>query len=93
MVVLESLLEREGLNKMDKKHSNPCYRCGNQRIVSKTWKEGVGINQVDVTLTVCPNPECQKTVNKELNAVHKKTVMMAQKKEERLMIRRRKKSL
>lgn len=77
---------------MKKKYSNVCYRCGSQRIVSRTYKEGTGTNQVTVTLMICPNPECQKTVNKELKAVHKKTLMLAKKKEERFMARKSKKT-
>lgn len=51
---------------------NPCSRCGKERIVSKTWKEkiktGFGDSIVIHTENVCPDKECQKLVNKELNA-------------------------
>lgn len=82
-----------GVQKMINKISNPCYRCGSQRIIAKNYKEGTGINQVDVTLTVCPNPECQKTVDKELKAVHQRTIMMTKKKEERLTARKNRKRI
>ena len=61
---------------MNKKHSNPCTRCGRERIDSKTWKETVvnfiGTTIVTHTETVCPDPECQAIVEKELEKQRKK---------------------
>lgn len=46
--------------------SNPCIRCGKERIISKTWKESVktfiGSTIVTYTETVCPDSDCQKIV-------------------------------
>lgn len=43
---------------------NPCIRCGKQRIVVKTWTEHIGVSLVKYSDTVCPDPECQKVVDK-----------------------------
>jgi hypothetical protein len=47
--------------------SNPCIRCGKERIVSKTWKEEIhnfsGTSFITHTETVCPDGECQKIVD------------------------------
>jgi hypothetical protein len=47
-------------------NSNPCIRCGKERLVSKTWKEEItnffGSSFVTHTETVCPDKECQKIV-------------------------------
>ena len=57
---------------MATKISNPCYRCGKERIKAKTWNEKVtnfmGTSVITYTQTVCPDPECQKIVEKELAA-------------------------
>lgn len=51
-------------------NSNPCIRCGKERITSKTWKETVknfiGSTIVTYTETVCPDSDCQKIVEKGL---------------------------
>ena len=44
----------------------PCIRCGKDRIVSKTWTQRVGESVATYTLTVCPDPQCQKKVEAEL---------------------------
>lgn len=44
--------------------NNPCIRCGKQREESKTWKGKSGSSVVTYTLTICPDPECQKIVDK-----------------------------
>lgn len=45
------------------KYSNPCVRCGTERVVSKTWEEHVGYTTVVTKEMVCPNAECQKQVS------------------------------
>ncbi len=49
---------------MNKSFSNPCNRCGKERIVVKVWDEQIGCSKVTTTETACPDPECQKIVNK-----------------------------
>lgn len=46
--------------------NTPCIRCGKERIASKTWDEELNGSTVTYTLTVCPDPECQKKVDAEL---------------------------
>ncbi|MBI5127309.1 hypothetical protein HZA76_02530 [Candidatus Roizmanbacteria bacterium] len=48
----------------DKKYSNPCSRCGKERVFVKTWKEKIGYSTITTTETACPDPECQKIVEK-----------------------------
>lgn len=42
--------------------SNPCVRCGKQRVDSKSWVGKVGVSNITYTMTVCPDSECQKIV-------------------------------
>lgn len=44
--------------------SNPCIRCGTERIDGKSWKEKSGISYIFHTNTVCPDSECQKIIDK-----------------------------
>lgn len=71
----------------DQKHSNPCIRCGKERIESKSWEEKVknfmGTTITTHTQTVCPDPECQKIVEKELELKKKKKEEIKQNKEDR----------
>jgi hypothetical protein len=73
---------------MQKTYSSPCSRCGTERIVLKTWKEKLDANEVTCTQKICPNPECQKMVDREINSQKEKKDALAQKKAERLMARR-----
>ena len=49
-------------------NSTPCIRCGKPRIVAKSWKEQVGTSFLTYTMTVCPDPECQKVVDDQLQS-------------------------
>ena len=51
---------------MDKKTSNPCSRCGKERIIVRTYIERVGNSSVLNTITSCPDPDCQSEINKVL---------------------------
>lgn len=61
---------------MGKIATNPCTRCGKERIVAKTWKEKIetysGISVVVHTETICPDKACQALVDKELEVQRKK---------------------
>lgn len=46
--------------------ANVCTRCGQVRIVVKTYKEHVGNSLVITTLTSCPDEVCQAIINKQL---------------------------
>lgn len=49
--------------------TNPCIRCGKERIISKTWTEKIGnaflLTRTD---TVCPDTACQKVIDEEFAA-------------------------
>lgn len=51
--------------------SNPCIRCGMERIVFKKWTEIIELygreSIVIHTNFVCPNPNCQKIVERQLS--------------------------
>lgn len=44
--------------------SNPCVRCGQERIDGKTWKSKTGVSSITYTQTVCPDKQCQIIVEK-----------------------------
>ena len=46
--------------------NNPCFRCGKQRIEVKIKKERISGSLVITTMTCCPDPECQKLLDKQL---------------------------
>lgn len=50
---------------MNNHYSNPCVRCGTQRVVVKTWKTKMYDSVIVNTETACPNPKCQRQVNKD----------------------------
>jgi hypothetical protein len=50
---------------MKKSTDSVCIRCGKLRIVAKTWKEQTKGGVVVHTLTVCPDPACQKIVEQQ----------------------------
>ncbi len=49
--------------------TNPCPRCGKNRVDGKTWTEEVatfsGVSLVTHTQTLCPDPKCQKIVEEK----------------------------
>ena len=75
---------------MQAKFSNPCTRCGKDRIEGKTWKEEVatffGTSTVTHTDTVCPDPECQKIVEEKLEIQKQKTEDLKAEKQKKLDI-------
>lgn len=74
---------------MVNKFTNPCTRCGKERILKKKWKEttltfsGKKI-VVNRTMNVCPDKECQKVVDKELNAQKAKRDKIKKDREDRV---------
>lgn len=46
--------------------SNPCVNCGKERVDDKTWKEKVGATVIIHTRTICPDPQCQRQVDKAI---------------------------
>ncbi len=62
---------------MQQQHSNPCSRCGKERIFVKTWKELVGTSMITYTITACPDKECQDAVDKEYEQKEERKRMFA----------------
>lgn len=63
---------------------NPCTRCGKERIVSRVWEERITTFSGYITETrsdnICPDKECQKLVEKELEVQREKRERIKQKK-------------
>ena len=68
--------------------SNPCIRCGKQRIASKTWVEKIdtfyGQSEIVHTETVCPDKECQKIVAEGLAKQKERSDLLKHDREERM---------
>jgi hypothetical protein len=47
-------------------NENVCIKCGKQRIVVGSHEEKVGTSTVTYKDMICPDPECQKKVEKIL---------------------------
>ena len=61
-----------------------CIRCGKERIVKSSFTEKLEKTTAIYTVTVCPDPECQKMVEKELMAEESRRKVMQDEKEKRL---------
>jgi hypothetical protein len=76
-------------------NNNPCFRCGKQRKVVKTYTEMVDNSLVTYTDSVCPDPECQKALELQLKEEKEKRTQIATQKanqlESRLEEKRREK--
>lgn len=72
------------------KVTNPCTQCGKERILFKTWVEkvtptyGNRTSTVTRSLTVCPDPECQKIVEQKLAVEKDKRDKIKNAREEKL---------
>ena len=70
--------------------SNPCIRCGKQRITSKTWTEKVdtyfGKSVITHTETVCPDKDCQKIVAQGLAKEKERADSLKHDREERMKL-------
>lgn len=58
--------------------NNPCIRCGKPRIDGKSWKEKSGNSFITYTLTICPDSECQKIVEKGISDRKEKSIKIAE---------------
>jgi hypothetical protein len=72
---------------MSKGFSNPCVRCGKERVVLRIWKERVYDSVVENTETICPDPECQKLVNKDNKKLKDRYTALKLKSEQRAVHR------
>jgi hypothetical protein len=73
---------------MNKSFSNPCSRCGKERIIVKTWKEKIGDLTIINTDTTCPNPECQKKVEDDNKRQRDRNAAIKLRSEQRIRNRR-----
>ena len=65
--------------------SNPCVRCGTERIDGKSWKEKSGNSFIFYTKTICPDSDCQKILDKtNADRVAKNELMLKNKAEAKL---------
>lgn len=74
---------------MIKALTNPCIRCGKERILAKTWVEeiptfGNKTTKVTRSLNICPDPECQKIVAAELDQQKRKRDKIKSDREEKM---------
>lgn len=72
-----------------KPYTNPCTRCGKERIVVRTWKERVvtfsGVESIQINSDmVCPDVTCQKIVMAELDEQKEKRDKVRLDREKRL---------
>lgn len=56
--------------------NTPCIRCGKTRIIGKSWNEYIDKSLITYTLTVCPDPECQKIVDRQIKSREKEFITM-----------------
>ncbi len=67
--------------------SNPCTRCGKERITFKSWTEKIdtffGKSEIKYTETVCPDSLCQKIVEQKLAELRERTQKALREKEAR----------
>ncbi len=73
-------------------YSNPCSRCGTERIIVKRWEEQMynypGATKIVHIEKACPNPDCQKIIDAELKAQQDRKDDLRRKSEERALARR-----
>jgi aspartate/tyrosine/aromatic aminotransferase len=71
---------------------NICTRCGKQRVVGSKIEEQVetysGMSTIVRTQMICPDPECQAIVEKELHEQQEKRAMFKKESEQRQANRR-----
>lgn len=69
--------------------SNPCIKCGKERVDGKTWEGKMGASAMTytITMTVCPDAECQKEVEKGIAEKKAKTASLLKAKEEAKLAR------
>ena len=69
-------------------HSNPCIRCGTQRVVKRSWKEKIDNSIIINTQTICPNKDCQKKVDFDIKKQKDKNTAMRVRNEQRILDRK-----
>lgn len=65
--------------------SNPCIRCGKERLDGKTWTGKSGTSIITYTNTICPDAACQKILDKTIaDRIAKNELMIKNKAEAKL---------
>ncbi len=59
---------------------NPCIKCGKERMDGRSWKEKNGTSVITHTATVCPDADCQKLVDKDIEDRKAKSDLLIKKK-------------
>lgn len=73
---------------MQQSYKNLCYRCGKERIITKKWKETIWNSVIENTESVCPDKECQATVERDMRKLKTKRLEMEKRKRESAKNRR-----
>lgn len=73
---------------MSKTYSNPCIRCGKERVVVKIWEEKIYDSVIVNTKTSCPDASCQKKVDGENKKQHDKNTAMKARSAQRAVARK-----
>lgn len=72
------------------KPTNPCTRCGKERVEGKKYKEEIatffGTSTIIHVDTVCPDKECQEIVEEKLEALRQKAEEMKVEKQKKLEV-------
>lgn len=70
-----------------------CIRCGKTRILDKSWTEEVNGATTTYTKMVCPDKECQKTVEEQLKRENDRVRMIQEQSLKRRMNMKSKKAV
>ncbi len=68
---------------MNQTFKNLCIRCGKERVFVRKWMERIDNSIVTNIETACPDPECQKIVDKKNKEQRDKRILTEHKSEER----------
>lgn len=52
--------------------TTPCIRCGKMRVLKKKWTEKINGSLTTYTMSVCPDPDCQKIVEEQIETKNEK---------------------
>lgn len=52
--------------------TTPCIRCGKMRVLAKKWTEKINGSLTTYTLSVCPDANCQKIVEEQIESKNEK---------------------
>jgi hypothetical protein len=70
-----------------------CTECGKERIDGKSWEEKSGVSTITHTSTICPDPTCQKLVDKQASERKEKSAQLIKRKMENKNLREKQASV